>query len=96
MEVVIEIERVQLIRKRVKTHVRFCLDCGKQTDFILLNEAAALFMTDTERIFNFISVNRCHFQTQANGNVCICLVAFLETMRIKSGNSRIKLIGDKF
>lgn len=94
-EVVVEIERVQLIRKRAKTYWRFCTDCEKQTDFISLDEAAALFITGTDSMFRFISVNTCHFQTETNGDVCICLVALLETMRIKSGSSRIKLIGDR-
>lgn len=93
-EIVVEIERVQLIRKRTKTKLLFCARCRKETDFISVSEAAALFITDTDRIFHFISVNECHVQIQADGCACICLTAFLDTVRKKVGGSRIKLIGD--
>ena len=93
-EIVVEIERVQLIRKRTKTKLLFCPDCGKETDFISVSEAAALFMIDTDRISHFIAVNECHVQTKPSGCVCICLTAFLETVGTKIDGSRIKLIGD--
>src|SRR4029078_542902 len=93
-EIVVEIEKVQLIRRRTKTKLLFCSTCRQQTYFISADEAAALFITDTDRIFHFISVNECHIQTQADGSACICLTAFLDTVRTKIGGSRIKLIGD--
>jgi hypothetical protein len=94
-EIVIEIERVRLIRKRAKTHLRFCMQCGKQSDFISIDEAAALFETDKGSLFNFIRVNSCHFQINNANDAHICLVAFLEAMKTKTIDSRIKLIGDK-
>jgi hypothetical protein len=93
-EVVIEIERVQLVRNRARTQVRYCPDCGAETDFVSLIEAGALFMVDTDPMTSFIAVNPCHFQTRADGDVCICLIALLETMRTKSIGSRIELLGD--
>jgi len=93
-EIVVEIEKVQLIRKRTKTKLLFCTKCGQETDFISVSEAAALFTTDTDRILHFISVNQCHIQTQANGCACICLTEFLDAVRTKIGGSRITLIGD--
>ena len=75
-EIVVEIERVQLIRKRTKTKLLFCARCRKETDFISVSEAAALFITDTDRILHFISVNECHAQIRADGCPCIYLTAF--------------------
>lgn len=94
-EIVVEIEKVHLIRRRAKTNLFFCVDCKRETDFISPDEAAALFMTDTGRILHFISANKCHFQSRANDVACICLAAFLEAVGSKIDGSRIKLIGDK-
>jgi hypothetical protein len=93
-EIVIEIERIRLIRKRAKTEIVFCGKCGKNADFVSLIDASALFMTDTRRIFQFLTDNACHFYEETNGDIYICLIELLETMRIKEGNSGIKLIGD--
>ena len=93
-EIVVEIEKVQLIRKRTKTKLLFCTKCRRECDFISVSEAAALFMIDADRIHHFISANKCHIQTQANGCACICLTEFLDAVRTKIGGSRIKLIGD--
>jgi hypothetical protein len=94
MEVVVEIERVQLIRKRIKTHSMCCEECGRQMEFISICEAADLFSTDADRIFHFITHGPCHFRSDGRGNVDICLVGFLETMRIVCKASSIKSIGD--
>jgi hypothetical protein len=93
-EIVIEIEQIRLIRKRARTQIAFCGKCGKESDFVSLNDAAKLFMTDARLISNFITHNACHFYEERNGDVYICLVEILETMRDKTGTSGTKLIGD--
>jgi hypothetical protein len=93
-EIVIEIEQIRLIRKRARTQIVFCGKCGKGSDFVSLNDAAELFMTDAQRIFNFITHNACQFYEEKNGDVYICLVEILETMRDKTGTSGTKLLGD--
>jgi hypothetical protein len=93
-EIVIEIEKVQLIRKRAKTQLRFCPDCKTRSDFMSLCEAAQLFDTPSEDIISFVNANRCHFQADISGDVYLCLTVVLEAMRTKVGNSRVKLIGD--
>jgi hypothetical protein len=93
-EIVVEIERVHLTRRRAKVHRRICLDCKKETDFISLAEAARLFTTDANGIFQFITANSCHFQTTVDDVVHICLVAFLEAMKAKTIIPRIRFLGE--
>lgn len=93
-EIVIEFERVQLVRKKARTHIIFCRNCGREVDFIAIREAAALFMTPAETLLKFIRVSNSHFETAADGEIYICLVSFLTAMKSKTNLSRIKLIGD--
>ncbi|HMS43754.1 MAG TPA: hypothetical protein PKE69_26225 [Pyrinomonadaceae bacterium] len=93
-EIVIEFERVQLIRKRAKTQMINCRTCRRETDFILLIEAAKLFSTHTEQLFQFIKAHGCHFEIDASGEIFICLVSLLTQMKGKTNISRIKMIGE--
>ena len=94
-EIVIEIERIQLIRKRAKTHLRFCMECGKQSDFVAVAEAASLFGTTEANVFGFIRANGCHHQNHANSSEAeICLVSLLVCMKAKRNGSHIRMIGD--
>jgi hypothetical protein len=93
-EIVIEIERIRVIRKRAKTELVFCGKCGKIVDFVSLVDVSALFMTETHKIFKFLTDNGCHFYEEINGDIYICLIELLETMRFKAGNSGPRLIGD--
>lgn len=93
-EIIIEFERVQLIRKRAKTSLLNCHKCRRETDFIPLLEAAKLFSTNVEQLFQFIKINNSHFETAANGEIFICLVSLLTCMKTKTNISQIKLIGE--
>lgn len=94
-EIVIEFERVQLIRKRAKTLMKNCRTCRHETDFIPLLEGAKLFSTQTEQLFQFIKAHSCHFEIDAEGEIFICLVSLLAQMKAKTNISRIKLIGEQ-
>lgn len=93
-EIVIEFERVQLVRRKARTHVIVCRGCGREVDFVCLNEAVALFAAKPENLLQFVRLNNIHFETGADGVILICLVSFLTAMRAKTGISQIKLIGD--
>lgn len=84
-EIVIEFECVQLVRKRCKTHVMVCGCCGRETDFLSLEQAARLFETAACDLFRFLKENACHFQSCPAGIVYICLATLLKTMRERSG-----------
>ena len=94
-EIVIEFERVQLVRKKASTHLIFCRNCGREVDFVSLREATALFTTQAENLLQFVRASGSHFETGADGEIFLCLVAFLTAMKAKTNLSRIKLIGDK-
>ena len=93
-EIVIEFERVQLVRKKAQTHLIFCRTCGREVDFLSIREAAALFRTPAENLLKFMRVSNSHFETGADGEIYICLVSFLAAMQAKTNLSRIKLIRD--
>jgi hypothetical protein len=66
---VIEFEKVQTIRKRAKTRLVLCDGCKAESDMITISEAAELFETDHEDLFNFINQNKCHFRVSIDGNI---------------------------
>ncbi len=93
-ELIIEFERVQLVRKKAKTHLIFCRDCGREVDFISLREASSLFTTQAEKLLQFVKINHTHFESGAGGEIFICLISFLACMKQKTNLSRIKLLKD--
>lgn len=93
-EIIIEFERVQLVRKKARTHVIFCRDCGREVDFVALSEAASLFTTQAENLLQFVRITGSHFETNADGEIYICLVSFLINMKAKTNLSRIKFLKD--
>jgi len=94
-ELIIEFERVQLVRKKASTHLIFCRNCGREVDFVSLREASSLFSTPTENLLQFIRINQSHFESGTNGEIYICLVSFLASMKAKTNISQIKLIGNR-
>lgn len=93
-ELIIEFERVQLVRKKAKTHLIFCRSCGREVDFVSLREASSLFGTQAENLLQFIKINNSHFETGANGEIYVCLISFLTAMKAKTKLSNIKLLRD--
>ena len=93
-EIVIEFEHVRIVRKKAKTHLLFCPACSRETDFSSLREAAALFATTTAKLFQFVRTHHCHYEPGANGEIYLCLVSLLASMKAKTSLSRIKMIED--
>ena len=91
-ELIIEFERVRVVRKKARTHLRLCRNCGREVDFVALREASALFTTPPEDLVNFIKLNHIHFETGADGEIHICLISFLDCLKRSTNLSRIKLI----
>lgn len=90
--VVFEIERVQLIRRKCRTHPGICEKCG-QTDFITLDEAARLFDINSARLFRFIELNALHYTDDAKSGFIVCINSLIERLFVNKGNSKIKLLG---
>lgn len=91
-EIVIEFERVQVIRKRATTHLLRCRMCRQETDFITLIEASKLFGTDIDKLFAFIKTNQIHFEIVAEGEIFVCLYSLLKQMKAITNLSNIKLL----
>lgn len=86
-EIVIEVERIQLVRKRARTNLHYCETCKAVSDFVRLSDAARLFEIKRDRLFAFIQDNGCHFIDAEQGERQICLTSLLERMRtINCGN----------
>lgn len=91
-EIVIEFERVRIVRKRAKTRFLACRACASEVDFISLGEAATLFDTRAAQLFQFIKANSGHYEVDSNGEIHVCLVSLLASMKSQTDGSRIKLV----
>ena len=80
-EIVIEFERVQLIRKRAKTYFQLCTECGYHVDFVPICQAAEIFDVDTDTLLRFVRVNRCHFQCGGAAMALLCLNTFIAAIK---------------
>jgi hypothetical protein len=79
-EILIEIERVQIIRKRTNTKLEFCLKCRECVDFITLVKASEVFETRGEDLIRFINTTGSHFNANSDGEINICLQSLLRKM----------------
>lgn len=94
--VVLEIERVQLIRRKCKAHPGFCGKCGSQANFIPLMEAALLFEINSAGLFRFVQTSDSHYTTDRTGDIFLCVSSLLACVNAKTNGSKMKMInGDK-
>jgi hypothetical protein len=83
-EIVFEIEKIELIRKRAKTRLMYCEECGVESDVLSHVSAAELFETVPGKMFDFIRQNHCHYQVSYNGKIYLCVVSLIERMKRRS------------
>lgn len=88
-EVVIEIERILVIRRRAKTRLLRCIECRGTVDFVLLDEAAELFEFAPSVLIGFIERNDCHYQTANTETIYLCVTSLLDRMKQYEGRRRI-------
>ncbi|CAN5360196.1 hypothetical protein BH10ACI3_BH10ACI3_24660 [soil metagenome] len=93
-EIVIEFERVQLIRKRAKTEIRNCDGCGAESDTVSHVEAADLFEMTPGDLFHFIQQNDCHYHVSYNGKTYLCVTSLLERMNQKNSTRLLTAKGE--
>lgn len=91
-EIVVEFERIEIVRKRTRTRMIFCRECREETDFLGLTEAASLFSTPTEKLMAFVHDEHCHFETDNGGEPCLCLASLLGRMKTQVSSDIPKLI----
>lgn len=88
-EIVIEYERIQLIRKRAKTELAPCAKCGRGSDFVPLLDAADLFGTTDTDLFRFISANDCHYHLDATSRISVCVPSLIERLKLQNETRRL-------
>lgn len=94
-EIVIEYERIQLIRKRAKTESELCPRCNAIADFVRVADAASLFEIKVDDIISFANRNGCHYRYTGD-QIRLCLPSLLKCFRTKAISNEIKLIrGEK-
>ena len=94
-DVVLEIEQVRIVRRRMKTSFVFCRGCSKSTDFIELVKAADLFGVTNAELYDFVRTNRCHFIVAGDGEICVCVTDLLAAMSRRLKTATFKLLGGK-
>lgn len=82
--IVIEFEKIQTIRKRAKTTLALCGECRIEADVVTLVEAADLFETDNDGLFQFIKQNDCHYHVGDDDRIYLCVPSLLESMQQKN------------
>lgn len=95
-EIVVEFERIQLIRKRARTESRFCASCGAASDAVSHADAAELFEVSPARLLRFVIENYCHYDIAHNGRTYLCVSSLLERIKTSSiaAGTKTKLLGD--
>lgn len=89
-EIVVEFERIQLIRKRAKTTLSNCTYCGHKSDLVGIDAAAELFDITTAELKAFADTNKVHFAADSQ----ICLTSLLMVMNDRKNLGEIRMIGD--
>lgn len=82
-EIVIEFEKVQMIRKRARTIYTYCRDCGVDKDFVGVQAAATLFGISVDELSSFVSANSVHLAAVGAGGNGICVASLLDVMQAK-------------
>lgn len=90
--VVLEIERVQLVRRKCPAHSGFCGKCERESDFIPLIEAASLFDINSAGLFRFVQANASHYINDVRGDIFLCVSSLLACVNAKTNDSKIKMI----
>ena len=88
--VVLEIERVQVIRKKCQAYSRFCANCRTEVDFIELAQTARLFGL-TSPIFRFIR-RAAVITNNLGGEIFLCVNSLLACLSNHKNNSKIKMM----
>ncbi len=93
-EIVVEFERVQMIRKRAKTTFRYCEKCGGEKDFVGIRAAAELFEISSVDLLAFVDQNAVHHSGNGWYESGICIASLLEVMHQRTNGRNRKLVGD--
>lgn len=91
-EIVIEVERIQLVRRCSKSSVLFCERCAAESDFLPAARAALLFGTNLPDLFLFIREHDSHFTGGDGAEFLICINSLVARMNAQTNKLQIKMI----
>lgn len=91
-QVVVEIEKVQLIRKRAPSISLFCANCTRHTDFVSAPDAATLFEVDPDELFQTLRNKEVHLQVSAASGIHICVTSLMAFFERRCRESRMRLL----
>ena len=91
-EIVIEVERIQLVRRRSKSSVAFCERCSAEADFMSLAGTALLFGTNSADLLDFIKENNSHYTNGAGKEIFVCINSLVACMNAQTRKLQIKMI----
>ncbi len=89
---VLEIERIQLIRKKCKAKEMFCRQCDEIEDFVKLDDVTDLFSTTKSKLFEFIQTRSIHYLENSSGEILLCINSFLSCIHTNKKLKPIKLV----
>lgn len=91
-EIVIELEKVKLVRKRAKVSLQNCSGCGRESDFIGLTAAAILFEITEDAIRSFLNTNSVHYFQPSECDKHICVESMLRVLQ-QQQTARLNIAG---
>ncbi len=77
---ILEIERVQLIHKRCPAEEIFCKECREIKDFVKLKDVASIFCVEEEKLSEFVKSNLRHYTEAESGEMFICVSSLLSSI----------------
>ena len=91
-EIVIEFEKVQMIRKRARTILSHCRGCGGEKDFVGVRAAAGLFGITAHELSSFVASNAVHLSQVDEYDSGLCVASLLDCLQQKQNGRSIKFI----
>lgn len=76
-QLVIELERVQTVRRRVPTIRGYCTECRAASDLVDLSDLARLFEVSLADAVLQMRRRRIHMQHQVAGSIVVCAESLL-------------------
>lgn len=93
---VVEVERMQMIRKWISTKFFDCGSCGREVDFVTVCEAAQIFEISDAELGSFLKSNDCHSSTYTGSEQHICLRSLMKSLNLTTGKHEVRLfLGEK-
>ncbi|MBL8123961.1 MAG: hypothetical protein KIT61_05870 [Pyrinomonadaceae bacterium] len=91
-EIVIELERVQKIRRRAAVVSAFCFSCLENRAFVSLRDAARLFEIAQDELAATFRTNNMHLQHLPGGEDGVCVISLFDFIE-RRGHRQDRLSG---